>query len=101
MRVCQGCRGTLKRLDGSIPASLFDLCVARVERRSFRDSNGILITPQKEQRAHHHLNLSCICAVAPTFVSSSLVVLPDVRPKLNVVHKEYLHLVFHVTVNRT
>ena len=47
MRVCQGCRGNLKRQDGSIPASPFDVCAARAERRSFRDSNGILITPQK------------------------------------------------------
>ena len=99
MRVCQGCRGNLKRLDGSVPAPPFDLCAARAERRSFRDSNGILITPQKEQPSHYHLNLSCIRVVAPTFVTSSLVVPPDVRPKLNVVHKEYLHLVFNVTVD--
>ena len=92
MRVCQGCRGNLKRLDGGIPAPPFDLCAARAERDSFRDSNGILITPQKEQPAHYHLNLNC-------FVSSSLFVPPDVQPKLNKVHKEYLHLVFNVTVN--
>ena len=48
--------------------------------------------------AHYHLNLSCIHAVAPTFVSLSLVVPPDVGPKLNVVHKEYLNLVFNVIV---
>ena len=41
--------------------------------------------------AHYHLNLSCIHAVAPTFVSY-------VGPKLNVVHKEYLNLVFNVIV---
>ena len=82
MRVCQGCKGMLKRSDGSVPASPFDLCVARAERRSFRDSNGILITPQKEQPAHYHFNLNCIRAVAPTFVPSSLVVPPDVGPKL-------------------
>ena len=98
MRVCQGCRGNLKRQDGSIPASPFDVCAARAERRSFRDSNGILITPQKEQPAHYHLNLSCIGAVAPTFVPSSLFVPPDVKPKLNVVHKEYLHLVFNLSL---
>ena len=82
MRVCQGCKGMLKRSDGSVPASPFDLCVARAERRSFRDSNGILITQQKEQPAHYHFNLNCIQAVAPTFVPSSLVVPPDVGPKL-------------------
>ena len=88
----------LKRSDGSVPAPPFDLCAARAKRLSFRDSNGILITPQKEQPAHYYLNLSCICAVAPTFISSSLVVPPDVGPKLNVVHKEYLNLIFNVTV---
>ena len=90
MRVCQGCRGNLKRLGGSAPASPFDLCATRAEHGSFWDSNGILITSQKEQPANYHLNLSCIHAVAPTFVSSSLVVLSDIRPKLNVVHKEYV-----------
>ena len=58
-----------------------------------------LITSQKEQPAHYHLNLSCIRAVAPTFVPSSLIVPPDIGSKLNVVHKEYLHLIFNVTVN--
>ena len=99
MRVCQGCRGMLKRSDGSVPALPFDLCAARAERRSSRDASGTLITPQKEQLAHYHLNLSCIRAVAPTFVPSSLIVPPDIGSKLNVVHKEYLYLIFNVTVN--
>ena len=49
MRVCQGCRGMLKHSDGSVPASPFDLCAARAERCSFWDTNGISITPRKEQ----------------------------------------------------
>ena len=67
--------------------------------RSFWDLNGILITPQKEQPTHYHFNLSCIRAVAPTFVSFSLLVPLDVGPKLSVVHKENLNLAFNVTGN--
>ena len=43
----------LRCADGSVPAPPFDLCVARAERRLFRDATGILRTPQKEQPAHY------------------------------------------------
>lgn len=49
IRVCQGCRGSLKCLDGSVPAPPFDMCSARAKRRSFRDANGILRTPVKNK----------------------------------------------------
>ena len=37
IRMCQGCRSPLRLTDGSIPAPPFDLVMARVERRTFRD----------------------------------------------------------------
>ena len=77
-----------------VPAPPFDLCTARAERRSFRDSSGNLVTPRKEQPAHYHLNLSCIQAVSPEFVPASMLVPADVMPKLKQAHKEYLRLVF-------
>ena len=82
-------RYILRGADGSVPAPPFDLCVARVERCSFRDATGILRTPQKEQPAHYHLNISCVRAVATDFV-----VPPDVLPSLGQVHEELLCLVF-------
>lgn len=97
IRVCQGCRGSLKGLNGSVPAPPFDMCSARSERRSFRDANGILRTPSKEQACHYHLNLTCIRAVASEFIPSSLRVPPDVLPRLTNVHKEYLRLVFNLS----
>lgn len=98
IRVCQGCRGSLKCLDGSVPAPPFDMCSARAERRSFRDANGVLRTPSKEQASHYHLNLSCIKTVASNFVPSSLCVPPDMLPRLTEVHKEYLRIVFHLSL---
>ena len=37
IRICQGCRGTLRLPDGSIPIAPFDMVVARMERRPFRE----------------------------------------------------------------
>ena len=95
--MCQGCKSFLKCANGSLPAPPFDLCCARVEKRSFRDSNGILRTPNKEQPSHYHINLLCIRAASPSFVPSSIFIPPDVMPKLSAVHKEYFRLVFHVS----
>ena len=43
IRVCQGCRGNLRLPNGSIPAPPFDIVVARMERRLFRDADGTLV----------------------------------------------------------
>ena len=94
IRLCQGCRTLLRCADGSVLAPPFDLCVARAEYRSFWDATGILRTPQKEQPAHYHLNISCIRVVATDFVPSTIVVPPDVLLSLGQVHKEFLRIVF-------
>ena len=70
IRICQGCRNTLRLLDGSIPAPPFDLVIARAERRSFRDKSGTLITPRQEQTCHYHLRLDCV-SCGTKFYSSS------------------------------
>ena len=46
--ICQGCRSILRCADGSVPAPSIDLCVARVECRSFWDATGILRTCTSE-----------------------------------------------------
>lgn len=94
IRMCQGCRSSLRNSSGMIPTPPFDLCSARAERRSFRDASGTLITPRREQPAHYHLNILCIQAAAPEFVPASLLVPADVIPKLKQTHKEYLRLIF-------
>ena len=93
IRVCQGCRGSLKNFDNSLPKAPFDLAVARFERRPYRDRTGEWRTPTQEQAAHYHLRLACIQAVAPEFV---LNIPSDVLPNLTYIHKEYLRMVFNV-----
>ena len=85
-------RYTLRCADGSVPAPPFDLCVACAECRLFQDATGILRTPQREQPAHYHLNISCIRVVATDFVPSTIVVPPDVLPLLGQI--QFLCLVF-------
>ena len=43
--MCQGCRSTLRLVDGSVPPAPHDLTVARAEKQPYRDSSGNLITP--------------------------------------------------------
>jgi hypothetical protein len=85
---------SLRTVDGCVPKPPFDLAVARFERRTFRDKNGELHTPLREQAVHYHFQLCCIQAVAPNFVSSNMSIPADVQPLLTPVHKEYLHLIF-------
>ena len=94
IRMCQGCRSSLRSQDGSIPNPPFDAVIARAERRSFRDKNGVLITPRQEQTCHYHLRLDCVKAVEPTFVPLALQVPGDVLPSLTFIHREYLRLLF-------
>ena len=53
IRVCQGCRGSLRLPNGSVPAPPFDI-VARMETLSFRDADGTLHTPMRPSAAHYH-----------------------------------------------
>ena len=94
IRMCQGCRSSLRLQDGSIPVPPFDMVIARAERKSFRDKNGELVTPRQEQTCHYHFRLDCVRAVEPNFVPMALQVPQDVLPSLTVIHREYLRLVF-------
>ena len=94
IRMCQGCRSSLRLQDGSIPVPPFDMVIARAERKSFRDKNGELVTPRQEQTCHYHFRLDCVRAVEPNFVPMALQVPQDILPSLTVIHREYLRLVF-------
>ena len=47
MQVCQGCRGGLKLSNGEVPPLPFDLAIARMEQRPYRDAKGTLTTPAR------------------------------------------------------
>ena len=96
IRMCQGCKTTVRLSDSSIPPPPFDLVVARSERRQFRDKNGTLVTPRQEQTCHYHLRLDCIIAAEPNFITHSLRIIP----LLTVIHQEYLRLMFKVTISQ-
>ena len=96
IRVCQGCRGSLRTVEGSVPAAPFDLAIARAERRSFRHSSGDLVTPTRETVCHYHCKPECVQVVEPHFVSSSLKIPPDVLRILSPVHIQHLQSCFNV-----
>ena len=69
IRICQGCRGSLRLLDGSIPHSPNDIVVARLEiRPCFDKSSGTWCYPKKETNSHYHLKLACVVKAEPLFV---------------------------------
>ena len=74
IRVCQGCKGSLKTVDNHIPTPPFDIAAARSENKPFRDASGNLITPKRATVYHYHCHPQCIRAVEPHFVLSSLLI---------------------------
>ena len=99
IRVCQGCRSSLRSLNGGVPQPPFDLAIARFERRPYRDKSGDLKTPAREQAAHYHLKVPCVQAASPLFVPRSLVIPQDIAALLTPIHKEYLRLMFGLTLS--
>ncbi len=95
IRICQGCRGTLRTKDGEIPSPPYNIVIARAERRRFRDpSSGNLITPNKETVSHYHCTIQCVRAVDPFFVPLALRVPSEIYSQLNAIHRDYLSGVF-------
>ena len=94
LNICEGCRGSLRLPNGLVPAPPFDIVVARMEKRAFRDSDGTLRTPMRPSSAHYHARLACIRAVEPNFVASTLRVPADVSQVLTPQHHQYLNLEF-------
>ena len=92
IRICQGCRGSLRLNNGAVPSPPFDLVIAHMERRSYRDSSGVLRTPTRPSAAHYHLKLICVMAVEPNFIPSaeSLQIPNDILPLLTFQHRQYI-----------
>ena len=89
IKVCQGCRGPLQSSSGTVTDAPIDFCVARKERRTYKDPQmGQVCTPTRESDAHYHLWVSCIQAAEPSFVPC-LQVISDGLP-LTKCHKNYI-----------
>ena len=74
------------------------MAIARFERRSYRDKNGELKTPLREQPAHYRLKIVCIQAAYPFFMPQSLIDPQDIASSLTATHREYLRLMFGLTL---
>ena len=94
IRICQGCRGSLRLVDGNIPNPPYDLLVARLEKRQFQDQSGALKTPSRASAAHYHARLACVRAGDPGFIANSLVILADIAMVLTAQHQELLLVEF-------
>ena len=94
IRICQGCRGSLRLPNGSVPAAPFDIVVACMETHSFLDADDTLRTAMHPSAAHYHACLVCIGAVEPHFVASTLRILADVSQLLTPQHHQHLNLEF-------
>jgi hypothetical protein len=87
----------LKTFDGAVRSPPFDLAVAPVEQRPFRDTTSTLITPKRPTVYHYHCKLECIKNVEPQSVPSSIQIPADIPPKLSSAHVQHLINTFHIT----
>ena len=96
IRVCQGCRGSLRLTNGSVPSPPFDLVIARMEKRSYRDATGILKTPTRPSAAHYHLKITCVRGIEPNFIPTpeNFQIPNDILPLLTFQHRQHFHVEF-------
>ena len=78
---CQGCKGSLRNPDNSLPTVPDDLIVSCMECRPFVASDGTVKVPAKPSASHYHLNIDCLTAASASFDPNSIV-LPS-RKTLN------------------
>ena len=84
--------------DGGIPTPPYNIVIARMERRQFKDSAGALRTSSRPSAGHYHLKLACVCTVDPYFVSSFLQVPLEIKSTLTSVHKHHLPVEFQLVL---
>ena len=70
IRICQGCRGTLRLPDGTIPSPPYDIVISHMERRPFKDTSGTVRTPTRPSAAHYHLKIMCVRIADPVKFTS-------------------------------
>ena len=99
IKVCQGCRGSIKSSNGHIPPPPFDYCIARKERQSYKDNTGKDCTPTRSTDAHYHLRLACVKAEDQSFMSNFLDIPDDLF--LSAAHKAFIANEFGLTFHRS
>ena len=90
IRKCQGCKGSLRLQDGSVPSAPYDIVIARFEVRPYPDKYGVMHTPSKPTACHYHCRLCCIRVVEPSFITSTLKIAADIVPYLTTTHIDYI-----------
>lgn len=89
IKVCQGCRRSLKSTKGELQPPPYDYYVARKERRPYSDRvTGQLRTPSRESDAHYHLREKCVKVAEPFFIRTSLLISEDLP--LTDTHKNHI-----------
>ena len=89
IKVCQGCRRSLKSTKGELQPPPYDYCIARKERRPYTDRvTGQLRTPSRESDAHYHLREKCVKVAEPSFIRTSLLISEDLP--LTDTHKDHI-----------
>lgn len=94
IRICQGCGGSLRLSNGSIPAPPFNIVVARMERRVYHDPSGAVKTPARPSACHYHFKLACIRAMEPNFIPTMLQIPVDFPGSVTTIHRQHLHKEF-------
>lgn len=84
--------------DGSIPTPPYNIVIARMERRQFKDSTGALCTSSRPSAVRYHLKLACVRTVDPYFVSSFLQVPLEIKSTLTSVHRCHLPVEFQLVL---
>ena len=91
IRICQGCRGSLRLSDGSVPLAPDNIVIARLEKRPYFDkAAGTWCYPHKETHSHYHSRLACVVKAEPLFIPSALQVPPEIFTDLLPEHKVLL-----------
>ncbi len=88
--VCNGCKGRYKKLPPP-----HDLCLQHEEWRTFTPQ-GSVSSQTRFGNTYYHCNVSCVFAVWPSFVPSSVVIPIEVQACLLPEHKQWLYVNFGV-----
>ena len=91
IRICQGCRQSLRTSSGAIPDPPYNFVVAISEKRPYRDSSGELVVPSSYSNAHYHVAVCCILQAEPTFSPSMLKIPTDISSQLGWEYKSFLY----------
>ncbi len=94
IHICQVCR---RNYDG--PNDTMQLVAARAERRLVSNITTGCQFLSKESNSHYHVNLNCLKGAPPTFTGNDLIIPDDVKSKLTILQKVYLHICIQVPQN--